>query len=247
MEVVSDISGFLGPVFDVGDADFEVQVLERSRRQAVVVDLWAPWCGPCKTLGPMLEEAVAATGGEVVLAKVNVDENPAISQMFQVQSIPAVYAVRDGQVVDGFVGAQGRSEIDAFIGRLGSDPVAEMVNGLIERRDELGLRAVLETDPASEAAIVALADILVERDANEEALALLERIPESDEVRRVKAAARVGSVAPDDDFDSELESLLERVKGDDEARQRFVDILELMGPHDPRTAAYRKQLTARLF
>jgi len=244
---VNDISGFQGSVFDVGDADFEVQVLERSRRQAVVVDLWAPWCGPCKTLGPMLEEAVAATGGEVVLAKVNVDENPAISQMFQVQSIPAVYAIRDGQVIDGFVGAQGRPEIDAFIGRLGSDPVAEMVNGLIERRDELGLRAVLETDPANEAAIIALADILVERDATEEALALLERIPENDEVRRVKAAARIGSVGPEDDFDSELQSLLERVKGDDEARQRFVDILELMGPHDPRTAAYRKQLTARLF
>ncbi|MGA1436911.1 MAG: tetratricopeptide repeat protein, partial [Ilumatobacteraceae bacterium] len=233
---MNDISGFQGSVFDVGDADFEVQVLERSRRQAVVVDLWAPWCGPCKTLGPMLEEAVAATGGEVVLAKVNVDENPAISQMFQVQSIPAVYAIRDGQVIDGFVGAQGRPEIDAFIGRLGSDPVAEMVNGLIERRDELGLRAVLETDPANEAAIIALADILVERDATEEALALLERIPENDEVRRVKAAARIGSVGPEDDFDSELQSLLERVKGDDEARQRVVDILELMGPHDPRTA-----------
>lgn len=247
MIVVSELSGFQGPVFDVGDADFEAQVLQRSRRQAVVVDLWAPWCGPCKTLGPILEEAVAATGGEVVLAKVNVDENPAISQMFQVQSIPAVYAVRDGQVVDGFVGAQGRAEVAAFIGRLGTDPVAEMVNGLVERRDELGLRAVLETDPANEKVIVALADILVERDAAEEALALLERIPESDEVRRIKAAARVGNVAPDDDFDSELQSLLDQVKGDDEARQRFVDILELMGPNDPRTAAYRKQLTARLF
>ena len=247
MIVVSELSAFQGPVFDVGDADFEAQVLERSRRQAVVVDLWAPWCGPCKTLGPMLEEAVAATGGAVVLAKVNVDENPAISQMFQVQSIPAVYAVRDGQVVDGFVGAQGLSEIDAFIGRLGVDPIAEMVNGLVERRDELGLRAVLETDPANETVIVTLADILVERDAAEEALALLERIPESDEVRRIKAAARIGNVVPDDDFDNELQSLLDQVKGDDEARQRFVDILELMGPNDPRTAAYRKQLTARLF
>ncbi len=244
---VSELSGFQGPVFDVGDADFEVQVLERSRRQAVVVDLWAPWCGPCKTLGPMLEEAVAATGGEVVLAKVNVDENPAVSQMFQVQSIPAVYAVRDGQVVDGFVGAQGRAEIDAFIGRLGTDPVAEMVNGLVERRDELGLRAVLETDPANEKVIVALADILVERGATDEALALLDRIPESDDVRRIKAAARIGTVAPDDDFDDELQSLLDQVKADDDARQRFVDILELMGPDDPRTAAYRKQLTARLF
>jgi len=247
VKIVSEIPGFQGAVFDVGDADFESQVLERSRRQAVVVDLWAPWCGPCKTLGPMLEEAVAVTGGEVVLAKVNVDENPAISQMFQVQSIPAVYAIRDGQVVDGFVGAQGRSEIDAFIGRLGVDPKAELVHGLVERRDELGLRAFLESDPSNEAVIIALADILVQRDAAEEALALLERIPETDDARRIKAAARVGSAVPDDDFDQELTSLLDQVKANDEARQRFIDILELMGPEDPRTAAYRKQLTARLF
>ncbi len=163
------------------------------------------------------------------------------------QSIPAVYAIRDGQVVDGFVGAQGRPEIDAFIGRLGADPMAEMIQGLVERRDELGLRAVLESDPSNEAVIIALADILVQRDAAEEALALLERIPETDDARRIKAAARVGSVVPDDDFDQELTSLLNQVKVDDEARQRFVDILELMGPDDPRTAAYRKQLTARLF
>ncbi|MEC8018884.1 MAG: tetratricopeptide repeat protein, partial [Actinomycetota bacterium] len=109
------------------------------------------------------------------------------------------------------------------------------------------LRAVLESDPSNEAAIIALADILVQRDAAEEALALLERIPETDDARRIKAAARVGSVPPDDDFDQELTSLLNQVKVDDEARQRFVDILELMGPDDPRTAAYRKQLTARLF
>ncbi len=148
---------------------------------------------------------------------------------------------------DGFVGAQGRSEIDAFIGRLGTDPKAELVQGLVERRDELGLRAFLESDPSNEAVIIALADILVQRDAAEEALALLERIPETDDARRIKAAARVGSAVPDDDFDQELTSLLDQVKVNDEARQRFIDILELMGPEDPRTATYRKQLTARLF
>jgi putative thioredoxin len=89
--------------------------------------------------------------------------------------------------------------------------------------------------------------MLVERAETAEALALLERVPETDEVRRVKAEARLGTVTPADDYDAELSDLLERVKGDDEARQRFVDILELMGPNDPRTASYRKQLTARLF
>jgi putative thioredoxin len=234
-------------VFDVTDADFETEVLTRSQHQAVVVDLWAPWCGPCRTLGPLLEEVIAATGGAVVLAKVNVDENPAVARAFQVQSIPAVYAVRDGQVVDGFLGAQGRAEVQAFVDRLGPNAGSELISGLIEARDELGLRAVLETDPGNERVIVTLAELLVERGETDEALALLERVPESDDVRRVKAEARLGTVAPADDYDAELTELLERVKGDDDARQRFVDILELMGPNDPRTSAYRRQLTARLF
>ena len=86
---------------DVTDATFQTEVIERSKSAAVVVDLWAEWCGPCRTLGPILEKTTDATDGEVVLVKVNVDENPQISQAFQVQSIPAVYALKDGQVVDG--------------------------------------------------------------------------------------------------------------------------------------------------
>ena len=93
---------------------------------------------------------------------------------------------------------------------------------------------------------MSLAELLVERGEIEEALALLGRIPESDRTRHVAAMARV-QLQPDDDYDATLTELLDRVKTDDEARQQFVDILELMGPHDPRTAQYRKQLTARLF
>jgi len=89
---------------DVTDATFEEAVLKRSFEVPVVVDLWAPWCGPCTTLGPLLEQAVADTDGAVELAKVNVDENPAVSNSFQVQSIPAVFAVHDGAVVDQFIG-----------------------------------------------------------------------------------------------------------------------------------------------
>ncbi len=88
----------------------------------MVVDLWAPWCGPCTTLGPILERAVAATEGAVELAKVNVDENPAISAGFRVQSIPAVFAVRDGAVVDQFIGAQPEAEVRAFVDRLAPVP-----------------------------------------------------------------------------------------------------------------------------
>ena len=87
------------------DATFQADVIDRSEDVPVVVDLWAPWCEPCRTLGPTLEKVVAETEGAVELVKVNVDENPHVATAFQVQSIPAVYAVRAGKVVDGFVGA----------------------------------------------------------------------------------------------------------------------------------------------
>src|SRR5580692_6024599 len=85
---------------DVTDETFQAEVLDRSATVPVIVDLWAEWCGPCKTLGPMLEKAVADTGGAVALAKVNVDDNPGVAQAFAVQSIPAVFAISNGQVVD---------------------------------------------------------------------------------------------------------------------------------------------------
>ena len=90
---------------DVTDATFQTEVIDRSMSTAVVVDLWAEWCGPCRTLGPILEKVIDATNGAVVLAKVDVDKNPAIAQAFQAQSIPMVVAIKDGRPVNGFVGA----------------------------------------------------------------------------------------------------------------------------------------------
>ena len=231
---------------DVTDATFETEVLQRSLTTAVVVDLWAPWCGPCRNLGPILERVCDATGGKVVLAKVNVDENPGISRMFQVQSIPAVYAVRNGQVVDGFMGAQPEHLVQQFVAALMPSEADETIGRLLAAGDEASLRQALELDPANESVIVALGELLVASQRSEEALALLARIPETEPVRVVAAKARLAA-EPTDDFTAELDELLERVKTDDEARQRVVDILELMGPHDPRTAPYRKKLTARLF
>jgi putative thioredoxin len=117
----------------------------------------------------------------------------------------------------------------------------------VEAGDEDSLRAALELDPANEVAIVALAELLVARDESNEALGLLERIPETPETRRVAALARVGGAVADDGVEGKLDALLERVKEDDEARQEFVDLLELLGPDDPRTPRYRKALTARLY
>ena len=236
---------------DVTDATFQTDVLEKSMQVPVVVDLWAPWCGPCKTLGPILETVIGETQGKVVLAKVNVDENPQTSQAFQVQGIPAVYALKDGQVVDGFVGAQGEPAVREFIGRLLPSAEEEQIAALLEAGDEQSLIQVLEMVPDHHAAVPALAEILVNRGENELALQLLQRIPETAEARRIAALARTGAggdEAPQaDEMDETLTALLDRVKTDDEARQEFVDLLEVMGPEDPRTAEYRKQLSMRLF
>lgn len=234
---------------DVTDATFQTDVIERSHNTAVVVDLWAPWCGPCRTIGPILERVTDETDGEVVLVKVNVDENPAVSQAFQVQSIPAVYAMRDGQVVDGFVGAYPEHVIEEFVANLRPNELQRNLAALLAEGTEGAYRAALELEPANEDAIVGLAELLVARGEGEQALTFLARIPESERTRKVAAAARVSQQAlpPDDDHDATLTALLDHVKTDDEARQRFVDILELMGPDDPRTAVYRRQLTARLF
>ncbi|MFM9036279.1 MAG: tetratricopeptide repeat protein [Actinomycetota bacterium] len=231
---------------DVTDATFETEVLARSMSVPVVVDLWAPWCEPCKTLGPIIERVVAATNGKVVLAKVNVDENPGIAQAFRVQSIPAVFAVADGRAMPMFQGAQPEHVVKQYVDMLLPTAQDEVIADLLAKGDEESLLAVLDVDPGNEPAIVALAGILTARGQGDEALAFLARIPESDEVRRAAAAARM-SMRPADDYDEQLAALLDSVKADEDARQRFLDILELMGAEDPRTAQWRKKLTARLF
>lgn len=231
---------------DVTEETFETEVLEKSNEVPVVVDLWAEWCGPCKTLGPLLEKVIDATDGKVILAKVDVDANPGLSQAFKVQSIPAVYAMYEGKVVDGFMGAYPESAVQEFVDKLLPTEEQNAVAELLEAGDEGSLRIALGMEPANEDLIVALGELLVAESRGDEALELLSRIPESDRTRKVAAAARVGD-APDDDHDVTLTALLDRVKHDDDARQQFVDILELMGPEDPRTGEYRRKLTQRLF
>ena len=231
---------------DVTDASFQTDVLDRSITVPIVVDLWAPWCGPCRTLGPILEKVIGETGGKIEMVKVNVDENPAISQAFGVQSIPLVVALKDGQPVDGFMGAQPEQAVREFIERLLPTEVEDTVAALLAAGDEASLEEILAADPGHTEAIVKLASIRVDQGRNDEALALLARVPETDETRVIAARARV-SVTPDDDYDGRLIALLDHVKLDEDARQQYVDLLELMGALDPRTAAYRKKLTSRLF
>ena len=231
---------------DVTDATFQEDVIHKSAEVPVVIDLWAPWCGPCTTLGPILEKVTDSTNGQVVLVKVNIDENPGIARAFQVQSIPAVYAMQNGQIVDGFLGAVPEREVQAFVDRLLPTQAQSEVATLIAAGDEASLRQAIELEPGNEDAVVALAQLLVDQQQFEEALTLLERIPETDRTRPIAAAARLGD-RPADDYDARLAELLPKVKADDEARQQYVDLLELMGADDPRTADYRKRLTRELF
>jgi putative thioredoxin len=250
------VAGSLVPMAtDVTDASFQTDVLDRSSTNPVVVDLWAPWCGPCRTLSPILEKVIDESEGKVELVKVNVDENPQVSAAFRVQGIPAVYAVADGKVVDGFVGAQPEAQVREFVGRLLPSEAEVALDQLVAAGDEASLREALEQKPDHHDAIVALAELLAARRANgddDEALALLGRIPETPETRRVAALVRTGAAADDgaaggDEITAKLDGLLDRVKDDDDARQEYVDLLEVMGPDHPRTADYRKRLTSRLF
>jgi putative thioredoxin len=233
-------------MLDVTDDTFERDVLDRSTEVPVVVDLWAEWCGPCRTLGPILERVVAATEGKVALVKVDVDANPRVATTFQVQSIPAVFALQDRKIVDSFIGALPEPAVQEFVDRLA--PAETEADRLVAAGDEPSLRAALDLQPDHPGAVAALAELLVARGEGDEALALLERIPETAETRRIAALARVGGDAVGGDgVEARLDALLERVKDDDDARQQFVDLLEVLGADDPRTATYRKRLTARLY
>jgi putative thioredoxin len=232
---------------DVTDATFETDVIQRSHQTPVVVDLWAEWCGPCKALGPILDQVVGETQGQVVLAKVDVDANPQVSGAFKVQSIPAVFALRDGKVVDAFVGAQPEAAVREFVAKLLPSEADHELAALLEAGDEASLRTLLDQVPDHEAAIVALGELLVADGRYDEALELLARIPETPATRHLAALARAGGPEATADVESRLEALLDQVKADDAARAEFVDLLELLGPDDPRTAAYRRQLTARLY
>jgi putative thioredoxin len=213
-------------VYDVDTTTFEQDVLARSHEVPVVVDFWAEWCGPCRTLGPMLEQAVKARGGDVVLAKLDVDSNQPLAQAFRVQGIPAVKAFRDGKVVAEFVGAQPAPAIEQFLDEIApteADRRVAAARSLVAtdpQGAENELRAALELEPRHQAAALALAELVLGDDP-EQALELVKPHRPAPEAEVIATRAELALSGGD------VDALASRVAADPQDGQARLQLARL--------------------
>jgi putative thioredoxin len=242
------------PILEVTDASFDAAVVAASRQRPVVVDFWAAWCAPCRTLGPILEEAVSRHGG-VTLAKLDVDANPAITARFGIQGIPAVKGFRDGDLVVEFVGLQPRTQVDRFLALLapvaGPPPLPAA---------EAGLRAAILADPEDPAPRRALGRLLLQAgrlDEADEMLAPARDDPVCDGLRARIEICRNGdpelaTLVHDGEGTAGLSRLIATIRSADgplrsQLRRVVVGAIEAQRTSDPGVEALRGELASALF
>lgn len=217
---------------DVTDESFAEEVIERSRTVPVVVDLWAPWCGPCRALGPVLERVAEAAAGAFDLVKINVDENPMVAGQLGARSIPLVIAFKGGQPVASFVGAQPEGAVRQFVAQLLPTDEDRQVEDAVAARDqgrsadaETLLRTVLDKDVRHEKARLTLAELLGDTGRVDEALAVLAKADPSPAVDQLRSTLRLAAAE-----DEDLEALQAKAEaGDLDAAVRLGNALAARG------------------
>ncbi len=242
---------------DTSEATFQHDVIERSYEVPVVVDFWAEWCGPCRTLGPIIEKAVEARSGEVELVKLDTDANQRLAAEYQIQSIPAVKAFKDGRVVDEFIGALPPAAVARWLDGLAPSEAER----LVESGGEEDLRRALELEPGRADAAVGLARLLAERGDREDALAVLGNVAGSFAVDGLAARLRLESdealrdaFAALDAGDTErgLDLLIEALAAADpdrreDLRKAIVGVLDELGVEHPLARDSRRRLASALY
>lgn len=234
---------------DATDASFMADVIEESRKQPVIVDFWASWCGPCRQLTPTLEKAVTAAKGKVKLVKVDIDKNPRFATQLRVQSIPTVYAFKDGQPVDGFMGALPESQVKQFIDKLGGPAGAGEVESPVEEllaiaAESLGLgdiggaaqayAQILQFEPTNLKAIAGLARAYLSGGDVERAREVLEMAPADSkdaDIAGVRAALELASGPVGET--AELQRRLQADPNDHQARFDLAGALAGQGQLEP--------------